>query len=208
MVREDTRDGRNGRTFRHRGTAKTGRKAARFPALAWWRRGWESENAKQPSASCRSPQQCLSGSVHFHNSLPVNVHVHDGDKGAGHVHDPRPSRCDSRFSACRTCRIGCDGCDRCDRCRVHSQQVSLLRICTRWLFGLQPPFSQAGLRVAWNATDATVVACRVTRMHHGRHPVTCNGPVTCNARGDFDRSRKAPNSLRCVVMKIQIVWSC
>jgi hypothetical protein len=30
----------------------------------------------------------LSGSVHFHDSHPVNVHVHEGDKGAGHVHDP------------------------------------------------------------------------------------------------------------------------
>jgi CO/xanthine dehydrogenase Mo-binding subunit len=36
------------------------------------------------------------------------------------------------FSACRTCRIGRDGCDRCNRCRVHSQQISLLRIA---LFG-------------------------------------------------------------------------
>src|SRR4051794_25792618 len=33
------------------------------------------------------PATMPSGSVHFHNNLPVNVHVHDGDKGAGHVHE-------------------------------------------------------------------------------------------------------------------------
>src|SRR5262245_52560792 len=34
------------------------------------------------------PATMLSGSVHFHDSLAVNVHVHGGDKGAGHVHGP------------------------------------------------------------------------------------------------------------------------
>jgi hypothetical protein len=34
------------------------------------------------------PATMLSGSVHFHDSLAVNVHVHGGDKGAGHVHSP------------------------------------------------------------------------------------------------------------------------
>jgi hypothetical protein len=34
------------------------------------------------------PATMLSGPVHFHDNLAVNVHVHDGDKGAGHVHGP------------------------------------------------------------------------------------------------------------------------
>ena len=34
------------------------------------------------------PATMLSGSVHFHDHLAVNVHVHGGDKGAGHVHGP------------------------------------------------------------------------------------------------------------------------
>src|SRR5262245_30972067 len=34
------------------------------------------------------PATMLSGSIHFHDNLAVNLHVHDGDKGAGHVHGP------------------------------------------------------------------------------------------------------------------------
>jgi len=34
------------------------------------------------------PATMLSGSVHFHDNLAVNLHVHHGDKGAGHVHGP------------------------------------------------------------------------------------------------------------------------
>jgi hypothetical protein len=34
------------------------------------------------------PATMLSGPVHFHDNLAVNVHVHDGHKGAGHVHGP------------------------------------------------------------------------------------------------------------------------
>jgi hypothetical protein len=47
--------------------------------------------ASQAAASggfMSQPATMLSGSVHFHDNLAVNVHAHDGDKGAGHVHGP------------------------------------------------------------------------------------------------------------------------
>src|SRR5262245_26621644 len=34
------------------------------------------------------PATMLSGPVHFHDTLAVNVHVHGGHKGPGHVHGP------------------------------------------------------------------------------------------------------------------------
>src|SRR5262245_20897735 len=34
------------------------------------------------------PATMLSGPVHVHDNLAVNLHVHDGDKGARHVHSP------------------------------------------------------------------------------------------------------------------------
>jgi hypothetical protein len=34
------------------------------------------------------PATMLSGPVHFHDHLAVNVHVHGGHEGPGHVHGP------------------------------------------------------------------------------------------------------------------------
>jgi hypothetical protein len=34
------------------------------------------------------PATMLNESVHFHDSLAVNLHVHGGQNGAGHVHGP------------------------------------------------------------------------------------------------------------------------
>ena len=34
------------------------------------------------------PATMLTGSVHFHDDLAVNLHVHGGHEGAGHVHGP------------------------------------------------------------------------------------------------------------------------
>jgi hypothetical protein len=34
------------------------------------------------------PATMLTGSVHFHDELAVNLHVHGGHEGAGHVHGP------------------------------------------------------------------------------------------------------------------------
>jgi hypothetical protein len=51
------------------------------PALAPWRRAWESENAKQPIGDMPQPATVLSGFT------TVSAHVRDGDKGAGLVDD-------------------------------------------------------------------------------------------------------------------------
>jgi hypothetical protein len=34
------------------------------------------------------PATMLTEAVHFHDDLAVNLHVHSGHKGAGHVHSP------------------------------------------------------------------------------------------------------------------------
>jgi hypothetical protein len=34
------------------------------------------------------PATMLTGTVHFHDNLAVNLHVHGGHNGAGHVHGP------------------------------------------------------------------------------------------------------------------------
>jgi hypothetical protein len=54
------------------------------------------------------PATMLSGSVHFHDSLAVNLHVHDGDKGAGHVHGPADLDHDDSDEAAKPplCSIG------------------------------------------------------------------------------------------------------
>ena len=47
--------------------------------------------ASQAAASAGfmpQPATVLSGAVHFHDNLAVNVHVHGGHLGAGHVHGP------------------------------------------------------------------------------------------------------------------------
>jgi hypothetical protein len=54
------------------------------------------------------PATMLSGSVHFHDNLAVNVHVHDGHKGAGHVHGPADVDHDDSDEAIKApvCSIG------------------------------------------------------------------------------------------------------
>jgi hypothetical protein len=52
-------------------------------------------------------------------------------------------------------------------------------------FRLAPRISRGGSRVAWDATGATVVACRVARACTTAGTVICNGPVTRNAGHDM-----------------------
>jgi len=54
------------------------------------------------------PATMLSGPVHFHDHLAVNVHVHEGHKGAGHVHGPADFDHDDSDEAVKApvCSIG------------------------------------------------------------------------------------------------------
>jgi hypothetical protein len=54
------------------------------------------------------PATMVSGSVHFHDHLAVNMHVHDGHKGAGHVHGPGDFDHDDSDEVIKTpvCSIG------------------------------------------------------------------------------------------------------
>src|SRR5262245_29156875 len=54
------------------------------------------------------PATMLSGPVHFHDNLAVNMHAHDGDKGAGHAHGPADLDHDESDEAIKApvCSIG------------------------------------------------------------------------------------------------------
>jgi hypothetical protein len=67
-------------------------------------------SASQAAASggfMPQPAAMLSGSVHFHDQLAVNLHVHDG-QGPGHVHGPADLDHDESDEAIKApvCSIG------------------------------------------------------------------------------------------------------